>query len=481
MQNLGKVFLITLALCGTLFGGVKAKLSPSVAYVGDVVTYSIAIAGSDVKKPQIYQVCGQNVIASGANTSIEMIGMDYKKTYTLTYQFIAQKSCTVDPVAVEVDGKTEMTQPLKLTVKKPTQQSGQDFFMEYNASKTSLYVGESVDVVLTLKQKHSASVVDSKFIPSSFKGFWKKSESKPERYDDGEYLVTKVHYLLAPQRDGNVSIPPAQLQIASRVPSRSFSPSFMPQVQWRSYFSNELHLDVKPLPNGVQYVGHFTIDTIADKTTIHKGEPLNLTVRVRGDGNMEDMESFKPYIDGVNVFDEKIHIQNGVLTQKLTFVAEHDFTIPSFQFKYFDIKTKQIKTIATEPILVHVVGGSQTRQESLHIQKAQESIAEENTSMQKNAPAGRFDWMIGLFLFVAGIIIGVGAMVLKERIKEKDVLKVKVPKDQKTLLMKLLPLREQDDEVRDVVEKLEKNLYEGGTEPINKKQIKQLLKRYGIA
>ena len=483
MQNLGSVLFVVVLLSTALFGGVKAKLSPSVAYKGDVVTYSIAISGSDIEKPQVYQVCGENIIASGSNTSLEMIGTSYKKTYTLTYQFIAQKSCTVDPIGVEIDGKTEYTKPLKLTVKKLSAQSGQDFLLEYNASKTELYVGESVDVVLTLKQKHSASVVDSRFVPSTFQGFWKKAESKPKRYDDGEYLVTQVHYTLAPQREGNLTITPAQLQIASRVPSRSYAPSFMPQVQWRSYFSNELHLYAKPLPNGVKYIGDFTIAATTDKRTIHKGEALNVVVRVQGDGNLEDIESFKPYIDGVNVFDEKIQIQGNTLTQKLTFVAEHDFSVPSFELRYFDVKSQQIKTIQTDPITVKVLGGAAVTQKPLEIKKSESSGGEEEVQQTKstNKKGDSIDLLMGFFLFIAGIIVGVGIMVLKSMIELKPNKKTTMPKDHKQLLVKLLQYKEEDEEVRSIVEKLEKNLYEGANETIDKKKLKEILKRYDIS
>lgn len=477
MRNLGKIFITILMLSLPLFSSVSAKLSPKIAYVGDVVTLSLKIDGEDIQKPTLIDVCGHNIIASGSSTSIEMIGSDYKKTYTLNYQFVAQKSCRVDPIEVVIDGKVEKTQPVELIVKKISQNANVDFYLQYHTSKKTLYVGESFDVTLTLRQKKDANVVDSKFIPSAFKGFWKKGESKPTREDDGRYLITKVVYTLAAQREGNLTIKPAQLQVASRVASRSWSPTFMPQVQWKSYFSNSLSLDVKPIPNGANIIGDLSIDAIADKTVVHPTEAVNVTLRISGKGNLEDIEGFKPYIDGVSVFDEKPQVGQNNWTQKLTFVSDTNFTIPSMSLKYFDTNMKQVREIATKPIVITVVG-SKSKPKPLTIKTA------EATQQQHATPQEQSSNDFSLFYVIVAFFVGVGMTLIivmfPKKITKKEK-KINPIKDEKLLLVKLLPFKDGDGDVGDIVSKLESNLYEGGSEKVDKKLVKELLKRYNIS
>jgi hypothetical protein len=478
MKSLGRNFILFMFLTTTLFAGVSAKLSPEMVTMGDVVAYSLKVEGSDITEPSVYELCGEKIISTGSRTNIEMIGTDYKKTRTFIYQFIAKKSCTIDPVEVKVDGKIEKSNSVELLVHKQDAKLGQNFILNYEVSKNELYVGESVKLTLTLKQRKDVSVVDNKFIPSDFKGFWKKSESKPVRESDGAYVSTKVEYILTPQREGNLTISPAELRVASRINSGGWNPTFMPQIQWKSYFSNEINLDVKPLPNNAKLIGDFTIDATVDKTTVNANEAVNVVVKVKGNGNLEDIESFKPNMDDVNVFDEKIELQNDSLTQKLVFVGDHDFTIPPFTLTYFDTQTKQLKRIQTEPIQVTVKGSTNKPQQTLTIKKDETPI--DTDQKIKEVKQEGFNPVYIFFALVIGIFIGISIMILKEKQFNKTETKKFSIKDEKLLLIKLLPYKESDEEIRKIVEILEKNIYTNQKEKIDKKVLKELVKRYNI-
>ncbi|MFT7859853.1 MAG: BatD family protein [Sulfurimonas sp.] len=476
MKNLGKILIAFFITISSLYGGVSASLSPQSVRKGDVVTYSLKVSGSDISTPSIYELCGNKIISSGSRTNIEMIGTDYKKTRTFYYQFVAKKSCTIEPVELEIDGKKEQANSVKLTVTKSVSQNGDDFILEYDIPKTELYVGESLPVTLTLKQKKGVSVVDSKFLPSDFQGFWKKKESKPQRTETAEYLETKVHYTLAPQREGNVTIEPSELRVAVRANSRGWSPTFMPQVKWRSYFSNEVQLHVKPLPNNATLIGDFTIEANADKTTINAGEAVNVVINVKGSGNFEDIESFKPHINGVNIFDEKLEEGVNGVSQKLVFVGDSDFTIPPFTLTYFDTKTKQLKRIQTEAIDIKVKGS--VKKQELTIKKEQIPVEEKVTQTQVQEKNNPVTVVIALVL---GVLIGIAVMLLKERrTLSKERAKKFSIKDEKLLFVKLLPYKESDDEVKEIVEILEKNLYSSSKEPLDKAKLKEIVKRYNI-
>jgi len=476
MKNLGKILLSLIIISPVmLFGDVKASLDPSSVSMGDMATLNLSITGKDIKRPQVLTLCDTDVVSTGARTSIEMINGNYSRSYILSYQFSPQKDCEIKPIKVEVDGVIEKSNSVHLKVKPIDRSPNANFILSLSSEKKEVLVGEPFEVTLLLKQKKDAEAVDSKYIAPDLKGFWRKNESKPIQYKDGDYLVTKVLYTLAAQRTGMLKIPPAKIQIASRANRRDMFGMWMQNVNWKTYFSNELNVDVKPLPAGVDLVGDFTISATADKSEINANEALNVIVKIQGDGNLEDIKTLKPYVNNVSIFDEKIVIANFELSQKMAFVADADFTVPSFSIKYFDLKTKEIKTISTKEIKIKVNGAKAKKELKIKRQENQEVLSEKTLSTTQ--PKIFYFWL--LLTFLVGLAGGILIMILKPWkffIKEKS-LNIK---DHKVLLMKLLPFKG-DGDVQKIVDILEKNIYSNEKIEIDKKVLKELLKKHSIS
>ena len=478
MKNLGKIIIIFSLLTTAIYASVVAKVYPKSVVKGEVATYTLTITGGEVNKPVISTICGNNILGTSSQTSIQMINNDYKKSYVLSYQFAPQKSCVIEPVSIEVDGKIEKSNSVKVSVKPAVQDKNAAFVLNLIPSKTELYVGEPFDLELVLKQRKDAEVVDSKFIAPDFKGFWIKGESQPVRSEKGDFIITKAIYRLAPQREGNLTIEPAQLKIATRISSRDVWGSFMPQVKWKSYFSNPVEFHVKPLPNNAKIVGNFTIDATADKLEINPNEAVNVTVKVIGDGNLEDIKSFKPYIAGVNVFDEKINIKGNTLTQKLAFVSDKDFTIPPFSLAFYNLKTKRVEKISTKPIHIKVNGAVKTTE--LKIQRETSPKASEETlHVKEKSEVLNKLWVI--IAFIVGLVVGLLIMFFIKPVKFLKREKGLNLNDEKLLLIKLLPYKDEDDEVKEIVNILEANLYASKKEKIDKKRLKEIVKKYDIS
>ena len=478
MKNLGKIVALFFLIQSALLGSVQASLDSNVAYSGEVVTYQLTMSGNDIEKPTITDICGNDIVATSSQTSIESVNGSYSRKYTLSYQFMPTKSCVISPKEVKVDGKIEKSNSVSLTLKKASEDVNAEFMLSLDTPKKELYVGEPFELTLLVKQKRNAQAVDSKFLVPDFQGFWKKSESKPTRSDDGTFITTKVLFTLAAQRDGNLTITPAQLQIASRDNKRDMWGSFSPNIKWRNYFSNELHIDAKPVPNAATLIGDFTLGITADKKEINPNEAVNVTIEVLGRGNLEDVKSFKPYLNNVNVFDEKILIDANRLTQKLVFVSDMNFTIPSFTLSYFNTKTQRVEQIKTKEIPVTVRNSSPqgtlkvTRDES-------QNTPELSTPKQERVKESVVDKVSVVVAFIIGLLLGVVIMLLKplkffSKEKGLDV------KDEKVLLMKLLPYKE-DAQVAKIADMLEKNLYSSQKEKIDKKVLKEIIKKYNIS
>jgi len=472
LKNIIKLLFLLLIVANPLFAGLSAKVDFKTVELGDAVTYSLGISGENIKKPNITRLCDSDVISTGSQTSMQIINGKMSKSYTLTYRFVPQKSCKIDSVEVEIDGKVETGEEIEIEVKPVSGAKDSNFELTLISDKKELYVGETFDVTLIFKQKNNADAVDSEFTPPEFKGFWVKGETQPQRYQDGIYTVTKVVYTLAPQRTGKHKIAKAQMRIASRSSREDSWGAWIPTIKWKTYFSNELDFSVKALPSGIDLVGNFSIKAISDKKEIKANEALNVTIEVEGDGNLEDIKSFKQSIDGVAVFDEKIAIEGNKLTQKIAFVAEKDFVIPPFILRYFDTKTKEIKSVKTKEIKIKVKNDKAA--EELNIQKEASSSVETDTKASQSG----YGTALLVIAFVAGLLFGLFVMIFKpwRSIKKEKILTIKDPK---VLLGKLLPYKD-DKDVNEIVEILEKNIYSNQKLEIDKKHLKEVLKRHNI-
>jgi len=472
MKNLGKIAILLLLLPHVIYAGVTASVDLKSVTLGEMVTLSLNVSGEDIQRPNIQVLCDTDVISTSSQTSIQMINGDYRKNFILSYKFMPQESCTINPIDITIGNQVHKTKPISIEVKPASALKDADFILTLQSNKKSVFVGEPFEVTLLFKQKNNAEAVDSKFIAPVLKGFWIKEETKPRSYREGNYTVTEIKYTMAAQRFGTLKVEKAQMQIASRANTRDSWGSWIPQIKWRSYFSNDLSINVMRPPASVDLVGDLSISVKADKTEINANEAINVTVEVNGEGNLEDIKSFKPYIDGVSVFDEKISIKGTKLTQKMAFISDSDFTIPPFTLKYFNPKTKDIQSVSTKEISVKVKNAKPKEELKIKRQDSKE-VQPQAKITQSELPS--FYMLISL---VSGFIIGVVLTLLKPwRVfnREKSI----SLKDPKALLIKLLPYKHNED-VKRVIDDLESSIYSENGLKVEKKVLKDILKKYEI-
>ncbi|EQB40049.1 hypothetical protein M947_03240 [Sulfurimonas hongkongensis] len=467
MRNLGKIILVLFLLKLSLDASVRASVDATSVELGEMVTYSLHLSSTNASRPVIQTLCGVNVISTSSQSSIEMINGKISRNNTFSYKFIPQKDCVIEPIEIEVDGVMHKSNAVEIKVTQGKANADADFVLSLQSSTKEVYVGEPFEVTLLFKQKLGAEAVDSKFEAPELKGFWIKSESQPQKVQKEGYIVTKVVYKMAAQRAGALTISKAQMSVASRSHARDSWGSWVPKIKWKTYYSNELNIDVKPLPSGVELVGNFSIKANVDKDEINANEALNLTLEVLGDGNLEDIKSFKPYIDSVNVFEEDISIDGNKLTQKIAFVAQDDFTIEPFTLKYFDPKTKEIKIIKTKRQKIKVNNSKPKEELVIKKESSEQVLVESGQSMST---------LWALLVFVLGLILGLVIGIVKpwKILKKQKGLSLK---DERVLLVKLLPYK-YDEKVKKIIETIEQNIYSDTKIEIDKKLLREVVRKY---
>ncbi len=414
---------------------------------------------------------------------------------------------------MQVDGKVAHTQPLKLEVTKP-QATGKDASvkLEMKLNKYSAYVGEPVRLDIIFKRSAAAKFDKVEIAQPEIKALWaKKLPDSPAKVENGT-IVQTYSYLLSPQQEGNYTIPATFAKLGTREQTRLRSrggmfgndpffddPFFRTfnsvQMRWKKLFSNEETLHVKALPNGLDLYGDFQIQAKVDKKSVQANKPVNLTIMIEGEGNLEDIKKFDLDIPNAIVYADEPSIQadarqgaySGIFKQKIAIVADQDYTIPAITLHYFDKKSKEEKTIQTDPIAIHVKGATTTT--ATPANKIEESIPttvaakSEPTSVQATTPkvetsqkAPSYEKFIYLAL---GLVLGLGLSYLlqkskmpKQKKKEKSILhKIKKAKDDKALFELLLPYAREDKIIKESLDKLERNIYQGADEKIDKEAI----------
>ena len=492
-QNLGKLIFLVVFSINLFATGVSVRVSSPAIYKGDSVNFTIEAIGDKVVFPDINTISGYKIIGVSSGSSMSIINGNYSKKLTKTYSFIPKKSVTIPSFVVKIDGKEYKTDIKKVDVIKPSaSKAGDDFVVELKVDKTNLRVGESTKLKVVFKQKLNARadklIVNEPNIPN----FWVKKVRDSKQYTQGEYVVQEFSYIIFAQKEGEFTIEPIEANIgkATRRAIDSFfnDPFFnsMPtSLRWKHIYSNSLKLKVTKLPQSLELYGDFKISTKVDKTVVNSGKPVNLTITIDGEGNIDDIKKFDISLQDVVVYADKPQLNthlvkenySGSFIQKIVFIANKDFTIPSVSLTYFDKVTKKVKTIQTKPIDIKVVGGSKTVEKpqiQTLVTNPQQTQEKTNTTLSssKDDSSKYMYFVLGLILGSVLTYIFTKKPKLKKGGKSDDmVTMIKNTKDDKKLFDLLLPYAKEHKDIEDILHLLEENIYKKAGHKIDKQKL----------
>ncbi len=501
---LGKILLMTM-ISINLFAGVKVSLSAPAIYRGESVSFTITADGRDVKFPKIDEIGGFSINGTSSSQSTTIMNGDVSKQISKIYSFTPTKSAVIPSYEVEVDGKKYKTEALKVEVLKPSaSKKGSDFLVEIGVDKREAHVGEAINLTITFKQKLNAHADKLQLGEPKLENFWIKKVEGVDQENEGDHIVQKLHYILFPQKSGKFTLEPIQADIAQAVKSRSrmggmfddsffndpFLNSLSTRLKWKKIYSNDVKLDIKPLPNNLELYGDFKINASVDKKQVQANKPANLTIRVTGEGNIDDVKKFDLNLNNVIVYADEPKITSnlngkiygGEFTQKIALIADRNFTIPPIELEYFDKKTNQTKTIKTEPIDIEVAGGGSGVTSSMNptievADNTDEKISKTKQSVKNEPIENEPNHMKYLFLLI-GLILGIALNTLfnlyknRDKKEQKDIVKqIRKAKTDQSLFDLLLPYSQKGKLIADALEKLEENIYKKANHKIDRDEL----------
>ncbi len=492
MQNLGRVLLIViLSMVGLMADSVEATVNTQEVVKGNPVQLRIKAVGKSAAFPNIHQINGEKVTSSGTSKSSSMRittrGMESETQTTRTYIFVPNRDMVIPSYTINISGTKYTTEPIEIKVvdtQAPGVQGNADFSFVLKTDKKSVQVGESFVVTLYISVSSFVSGAQiGDFVDPSSQDFFLKAIEGQKEYQANNASVIEKRYIVTAKKEGNFTIAPASAKLGQ--PDRNRQDIFgRYDMRWTAIASNTLEVEVKAQAKDTDLVGDFNIDAKLDTQTVKTNKPVNLTVKIEGQGSLEDFEFPSYEIEGVTIYSDKAKVESSLVGDELrstysksfAFIAEEDFVIPKRTISVYDPNTKEEKFLEVEEHIVSVEGKkvSTTPLETSPVQtNIVQTLQIKDDVVEKNTELKSIEWWIPALAFTLGglcmyLLRFIPKLTRKseKRYKESDALKI------------LYAHMSDNPDVEAMVRKLYAKKNGDKSVKIDKKELKKMVERF---
>ena len=357
---------------------------------GDSFSYTITIKGATGgAHPAIPQIDGLSFEGPASQMSTTWVNGQVSQSLVLRYQVRPARSgeFTIPAIPVEIGGKKYTTETIKIVVEKSAMEENlkEMMFAKIQLPSPQLYTGQTapLDVLLFVRQDvplrglngfdQSADGLNYRFLQNI------KQASKV--INGVNYTVLVIEGSISPTRTGKLTFGPCVVRTQWRVERKNkggddpFFAPFFNNVEIKEVPVNidPIAIEVSPLPEEGKpadfagAVGQWKIEVSAKPTEVVVGDPITLTVKISGTGNIDTvptpklggLDDFKAYDPTVKTTRNDLGTQGQrdfqqVLVPKTPSVSQ----LPEFKFSYFDPVAKQYKVAQQAPIQLVVKAGT---------------------------------------------------------------------------------------------------------------------------
>ena len=387
-----------------------ASVDQTTVGVGEQFQLVLSVRGEDmlsVPQPSLPAMTAIDVLgrSSSQSTNISFIGGQMKKEATVSFIYAlsakALGKVTIPAATLVYQGRTYSTQPIELTVTKAAQGQASpmqgapgtpptprsqiplegNLYLSVTASRRSVYVGEPVAVDIALFSRFQVENGGWAEVPS-FDGFWTEKVFDADRFNferrtiDGRVfgVADLKRAVLFPISPGEATIKPMAFNVAVVQQSQSIF-DMLGATQSLRVGSKPITIKVLPLPEAGKPadftggVGRFTLAGALDHASTTNGEPVNLTVRLSGTGNLHMIDPPKlAAVPGLKILTpetkDDVHVEDGAVRGTKTFrfpiIPQGDgkFEVPAVTVAYFDPESKGYKTLSAGPFSFSASGSA---------------------------------------------------------------------------------------------------------------------------
>ncbi len=382
-----------------------ASLDRDTITLGENATLVLTLQGSSDDQPgppPIPAIPGLNVGYAGPMTQISMVNGD--TTYSITHNYRVTPTqvgqFTIPALTVVAGGARLTTQPLRLTVLKPSgpppeaiASGSEPAFLRLVVPKQQFYLGEPMqaEIQVYARQGVGLSGIDRTSFPAE--GFNVSQQMIPGakrnvRIGSAVYQLLPVLFTVTPVKTGAMTLGPATFNAVLELPSQGRQrdpffehwgfPGFLSRGEQKQVVlaTGATNLQCLPWPSqnvppGFKgAVGDYSMTMTAGPTNLVAGDPITLRVRIAGHGALDslvfpeqpawpDFKTFAPVakpaetagpfgLQGARTFEQIVVPQSPEVKE-----------LPPFSFSFFDPSAGAYRTLTqpATPLLVRP-GGS---------------------------------------------------------------------------------------------------------------------------
>jgi hypothetical protein len=436
-HSLGKIVFLSLFLAISLFAKVSLEVPRSFVQ-GDYVKFKIVASGAQIEFPNISKIEDYPVQALGKSIQTNIINGKVSKQIMQSFTFKPEKDVMIPSFEIKIDGSIEKTEPKKLIMAKVSKTVSDLFDFSLQVDKTDLYVGEDMVLTVVFKYRKDLNIVDLEFQNPNFDGFWMKQLKDPKLniQKDPKYHYQTLQFLLFPQKSGKIELGPFKIGVVTLSGGVSRSFFLNGSTDKQAVYSNSVSLDVKDLPNKVRLIGDLSLETSVDKLQVKQGEAISYKIKIKGDGNVDDIPEIKLDIPSATIYENPAKKEfsykdgkyGGVYTKVFSIVPSHDFTLEPISLKYLDKKSSQVKTLKskTYDIKVEDIPVKQVKLETSNEQGTPSKLVSKQETKEIDAPLNTYEkityFLLGIGTIVGMILIWKLIQILRtKRIKEEEI------------------------------------------------------------
>ena len=495
-RSISKIIFVIVSTFQLLWAaGVEAMLANTEVVQGNMAQLRIIATGNKVAFPNITQIGAAKVVGKhqGQSNSFSYVNgkSESKHTTVLTLTFAPQKDMTIPSYSVNIDGTAYKTQALKLKVVKsnaPQVGNSNKFSLLMRTDKKSVMVGESLLVTVFFSLQNGVRLSESpQYTKPVFKGFFVKEIGQEKAYRKDNRQVSELKYILTPQSEGNFTLDPARAKLGVSDTSRKDMFGRFFGTVWTPIVSNTLKIEVKQKPEDTDLVGHFTLKSHIDKKSTKANKPVNLSVKIEGEGSLEDFEFPDYEIDGVTIYSDDAKIETKIVGNRLkstyvksfVFISEQDFIIPERSISVYDIKKSEVKhlDIATFEITVEAKKAVVPVATTPNKEAVQSSVNEKKAMIkEKSEKSVTENKSVAWWMLLIAFVLGVLAMYLWQFIPKWN--RKKSPFKESEALKILYAHITQSPEVEEMVRKLYAKKNGDTSIEIDKKILREMVERF---
>lgn len=372
-----------------------SSVNKTTVALNDTLQLTISISGDSKNLPYFSLPTLQdfNIYGSSQSKNISILNGKVSNSVNYVYTLSPKKvgEYEIPSFQLKYDGQVYETQPIKITVEKaqnvssvsvqntqiPQQkQSSQVYnfdtskavFVQASVDKKQVYINEKL--IYTFSFFTSVNLLSNpSYQAPNFTGFFTGNTSQNNyrtQIKGRDYIVTEVSTELYPQQEGNIKIDSAKIMVSIEDFSKNyddFFSSFFRRSKNVELTTDEINVKVLKVPGNIDMVGKFKMTAFVDKKDKKENDPFDLKIIISGDGNVKTIQepeialsdNLKKYETAEKIIKDGDKETGKEFTVLIMPLSDGEGEIKILPQKYFDMSTKQVKTLPAKNIKINVL------------------------------------------------------------------------------------------------------------------------------